>query len=664
MVTADKYLRLLNCNQYLNENIGVYKEAFVKYYGEELRQYIDEQFEKALFIGYISPDDIKTIIIDAEKKKSDEIYEYIISHNNTALAKEDLFKNHSLEFQNIIPLNRYKQFYEQYLLGSEGRRQAFIDEGYDFLIQHVEGLSKDEYIKMTETKELPELYSKIPFWVRNKVEYYRNISNSDEKYRKSFEESKDILYKINPNITIENFYEYINTKEIENLNIMLEKYMQGIDEYDKFMANFSSFKNKVELNEREFIEIGRKYYKKMIEANIDLIAKDKKNGLEEYLKGNEKEYNLDSYIYLLFGYTVYGTSIMEAFTSKAEQILNDDSVEKWKKESIINDRIKYFNENGIDLGNDYSQYLNNMEAKNIWPDAERIDKFITDREKIINACDIEFYESREDFKKIREEINNKDLLDKNDNFDGSLYSSHGTSFVSPNIVKGKNGYELSNLVIIKFNLSDYEIIDHYICHELNHLYECFLEDASAEKYTITSGWDILFGVIGKDNDDELNKMLESKEKRSYELFNEIINEEIAKEISEIMQQEDMNVFCDSKNAKYKNTTEYEHSLFIVEDFYKEYKDSIIESRKEDNIQIIWDEVGKENFDELNQLFHVYYESFQGFKIYSLLQSLANQEDNSDTRKYYEIVDKKNEIMHKMRNHKENSNNISQGFGKA
>ena len=115
-----------------------------------------------------------------------------------------------------------------------------------------------------------------------------------------------------------------------------------------------------------------------------------------------------------------------------------------------------------------------------------------------------------------------------------------------------------------------------------------------------------------------------------------------------MHENNMYVFDNPQNSKTTHTTSYEHSLFLVKDFFNEFKDKIIESRRNGNIEAIFQEVGKENFDELNSLFEIYFENFSGFKIYNLISSLRNKEDNEMTRIYYDLVDRKNKIMDKMR----------------
>jgi len=146
---------------------------------------------------------------------------------------------------------------------------------------------------------------------------------------------------------------------------------------------------------------------------------------------------------------------------------------------------------------------------------------------------------------------------------------------------------------------------------------------------------------------------QEEEKRPYELFNEIINELIAQDISEIMHKKNIFIFDNPKLSKYNNSTSYEHSLFLVKEFFNEFKDKIIASRRNGQIHIILDEVGKENFDELNSLFEIYFENFSGFKIYNLLSDLKDNKDTEQTRIYNDLVARKDKIMEKMRTHQAN-----------
>ena len=94
-----------------------------------------------------------------------------------------------------------------------------------------------------------------------------------------------------------------------------------------------------------------------------------------------------------------------------------------------------------------------------------------------------------------------------------------------------------------------------------------------------------------------------------------------------------------------------HSFFLVRDFYSKYKEKIIESRRHGNIEAIWNEVGKENFYALNDLFETFNNYFSGMKIYSLYDDLNNNKDTELTRTYNYLVKQRDEILLKMDNYK-------------
>ena len=62
----DRLLKFLDFNQYFRDHIDVFKEYFIrfysKFYGEGIREEIEEKFSKCLFIGHQEPARIKTIL--------------------------------------------------------------------------------------------------------------------------------------------------------------------------------------------------------------------------------------------------------------------------------------------------------------------------------------------------------------------------------------------------------------------------------------------------------------------------------------------------------------------------------------------------------------------------------------------------------------------------
>ena len=88
-----------------------------------------------------------------------------------------------------------------------------------------------------------------------------------------------------------------------------------------------------------------------------------------------------------------------------------------------------------------------------------------------------------------------------------------------------------------------------------------------------------------------------------------------------MHEKVIHILDSSRNSKVKGNTSYEASFFIIKDFYKEFRDEIIKSRCNGNIKEILDVVGEKNFNDLNDLFDIYFENLSGLKKMQLLDDI-------------------------------------------
>ena len=415
----------------------------------------------------------------------------------------------------------------------------------------------------------------------------------------------------------------------------------------------------MQVNEDLEMSLREKYYKEFLKENIDLIKEEDRQGVIEYLNDSKKSYLMNYSVRSLLGSSIQSESILESFCEEQEDILNNEETSTFIKNNIIENRIKYFNDIGINLGNNYNLYLENEDVKSNWPTKERLEKFRATKNKLINNFMKEYYLNTVSHKRLRQVVDSKNLLNKDDGLDQTMYnSSLGKTCVATNLKEIDGKLEAAPLVMISFGGFD-GALDHDIIHELNHLYELSLESVINNKVVYLCGWDICEDdIVGEVND--YIDITKEEPKRSYELFNEIINEVIAQEIEEKMHEKGINILDSSRNSKVKGNTSYEVSFFIIKDFYKEFRDEIIKSRSNGNIKEILDVVGEKNFNDLNDLFDIYFENLSGLKKMQLFDDIKNNRTTNLTIKYYEIVDKSKEIMERMREEskKKKGENIS------
>ena len=638
--------KFLFCTEYFRNNLDKYKDAFIKFYGEAERERIEEVFNHAIFIAYRTPSSTDTLLRELEKLKTKEIIDNNLPKDST-FTSEDLIGNYAFDFSDLIPICKYSEFYELYKLSSEERHEKYLKDSYESLKRALPELKYEEYLEMYNSGKVSEKYSVIRSWVKANIEHCINPETEKKQYERAFDNAQELITKIDKDITIDNFPYYADNPRILELNEFAEKLPEMMDEYQKFENELGDIREEVESEKEEERKLEAKYYIQLISENLDLVPANYLEKLKSTL-AKKDTLNIDYEVKSIFGYSIDITGSYEMFSKESNEVLNENK-DSWKANTIKSNRISYFKAHGIDLGDDYEVYARSEAAKSIWPKEERIAKFIQDKESLINKKNNEFYTNIRTHKAIRSEIDSLSLLDKEDTFNAALYTQGGTH-VNPNIRKTESGYELYSLVVINCE-NDNGYVDHDIIHELNHLYELYLINAEDNKYTISCGWDVMESRFNQDSKKEIDTLHKDTEKRPYELFNEIINEMIAQEIVEGMHEDGVYVFDRPEKAKTRYVTGYDKTKILVADFFNKYRDLIFESRKNNNMQVLFDEVGKENFDKLNSLFAIFNENFSEFKYYNLLDSIKKEEDTPQTRLYFDLIRQRDEILRKMEEYK-------------
>ena len=633
----------MNCQQELEEKISIFKESFIKFYGEESKKEIEELFNKTIFIAYQDPDSLRFGIDKLLKDKSESLINRLL--NTTKLTKKDLVDTYTLENYNIQPINIYKELHELYSLGEKGREDSFKEWSFKKLHEMIPELTKEEYEEMYHKKIILDKYQNLAYWKKGNIEYCIDEDNIKKNYQEKYKKVESLLKKYVPNITIDNFEEYFSNNFFQELDSLVEEYKRILQEYHSYKEELKPYQEEIDNNKRLSNEISDKYYKEYLLKNLSFFSPSEQQEIKDYVEGKKQTYQMNNYYQQLLGSSMTSFALIEAFTEEKENALHNPNTKSFEIRDIKRRRIDYFKKNGIDLGDEYEDYKRNEEAIRIWPSKDKVKAWEESKKEMIDKYNHDYYTNTKSFQRIKKKLEGYDFLDYTFPFNEQLFLTSPT-FVSPNIIE-KNGYhELIPIVVISFDDYDSDHKDHNIVHELNHLVELHLNYVSNDEYNYLSGWDDITEKLYVDNNDTY-----TEEKRKYELFNEIINERIAQDISKEMQEENIYAFDEPSNSTYENTTSYEYSNFLIDDFYEEFKEDILNSRRNGKIEIIYNAVGKENFEELNNLFEIYFEHFNGFKVYSLAYDLQAKKDTPSTRIYYDLVDKRDKILDKMRLHK-------------
>lgn len=444
-----------------------------------------------------------------------------------------------------------------------------------------------------------------------------------------------ILRKITGNESLEP-----NTKDfyqaLDKVNKLKDSYERILKEYNDYKAQYQEYSNYIDSCKKLEDIILNKYNRLFL------------NEIKEYLSEHDKElikeeklniYKLDCYRLLINGIYSFPT-LIDSFSLECDEQLKDENNPSYIKDSIISDRINYFKGIGIDLGDNYDDYINNPKVQEKYPSKKMVDKIMKLRKILSQKQKEEYIESTTKYQEQLKEIESLNLLDKNHSYNPREILNRVTC-INPNIRKDETSYSLYSLLLFSASHAiENEYFDVRLIHELNHLVELSKFTLSEDRYEVLCGFDMVNSSFSNNEEDD-------QEKREYELFNEIINELIAQEITTMMHSNGIYLLSDKEKAKIKYGTSYEKNKVIVSEFYETYKEEIIESRLTGDMEVLYNKVGKENIIKLNELVNQFSNSFPEFTFYRLNIELQEKQDTENTRKFYELIEKRNIILDTM-----------------
>ncbi len=639
----DLYDKKLNCTETLRDKWPVLIDTFVDFYGEDRRKEIEEKFSKALPIAYLSIKDKKSYLSKIDAEISSNMFNAMLKNEVSNFTYKDLLGTCTLKNPKHSIIDRFDTFYNLHCLGAEGRKTLYKKEGLENIQIYIPAFTASEYDEMVETRELPSKYEKANTVLRNYLLDCSDISKADDTYKRAFKLISSFISKIDPNITLDNFDSYVQNNEIKTLIKYTQIFPALLTEYNEIMKKYKTIQEEVDLAAVNEEKYQTEYYYKLIESNRDLL-KEEDLKLFDSVKGELKTHKLNKNITSVFGSGLDSSAGILSFSEENNEKLADSDASSWVKESITNERISYFKARGIDLGDKYEDYVNSPEAKTVWPSNERISNFQSMKDRLKSESNDAFYSSLPSYIETKKEVDALNLLGPTSGYETRIFKDAiGPTYVCPNIVKKDNGYELFSTVVINSGLNVEDgVVDHHIIHEFNHLFELHLNKVDDSACDILCGWDDLHLKMQRCENDE-----NEENTRSHELFNEVINEIITQEIYTKMLEKDRHVFDTKEYAKARRLTSYDNYIFLVKDFYKEFKDDIIASRSDGRIDIIFDKVGKENFEDLNQLIKACGQNFSGFKYLHLINDLRNKKETENTKKFNDLIQKRDAILEKM-----------------
>ena len=641
---VEQYMKLLSAEEVLQNNISKLIDIFCLYYGEDSRSFIEEKFSDFLFIPYQTPDNLNALLNQIDKEKSQELFLDVLQ-DQSILSKDDLFRSYTFRNASTFPIAVYQTFYEAYQMGEDMRYVSFLERGYQLFHRYFPSISYEAFYDMIcDGKLSMEVESRCSDFLKEKFLYYFDKSHCEKEYLKLYTQAEPLMKKVDSSVNIHNFEEKLQNHDFDILVNSVERFASALKNFHDFDKELAQYRQYLEDAEEIQKDLSDKFMREFCAQFRDMVPSSCQAKFQDFIDGKCNFFSLPSSMHMVFVSFPHSTSIsvLASFSKKSEALLKENA----NRTDIKYDRIRYFKMFGFDFGNNYEEYVNHPEIQKIWPSYDFVDQFIETREKYLHAYLKEYFCKLPKNQEIHKKIDALALLDKDDGFSERLYK-RGGGCCATNLINTTHGIEAFSLLFLEIK-SSFQNLDHPLIHELNHLLETSLLFIQNGEYKMISGWDYVGGKIGVNSDDE--DFISASNKRDYELLNEAINELISQEICFLMEKNDLFVFSSKNSFSYQRETSYDNLFFLVQDFFQEFKEEILKSRRNANIDIIFQAVGKENFEQLALLCTSFYKRFPGSKINSLLSSLSNGIMDEDTQFYLECIEKRDTILQSMREH--------------
>ena len=159
----------------------------------------------------------------------------------------------------------------------------------------------------------------------------------------------------------------------------------------------------------------------------------------------------------------FAESLIDSFDEKSEKKLNGNLGDLIKEI-----RISYFKAMGIDLGDNYEDYLKDERVKQIMPSKDFIEKVRGDREAIKKKYTTDLYKLYPAYQ-IALEKKEKRNIDFDVDLANDIFAA-GNTAVCTNIRRSSDGIEMAPVIFINMN-RDSKGLDMNIFHESNHIIE-------------------------------------------------------------------------------------------------------------------------------------------------------------------------------------------------
>ena len=578
----------------INSHIPHIVEAYIEVFGEEYKDIIKEKVKRIYYVIYNNKEGVNRYAYFLEQSKRIELYKTFFKDIGVDISKYE------------------KQNY------ANGMDKEFLE----LVETYRNGLNAfDTDIDMTQI-DLDEPHDvKIEYKLDNQIDFLNYLKSPDTE-----------------EITVDNYIKYYQSEEYKNIkekiDVYLEKYKQINEEYQECLAETARYRKYVEAEEQreEKIEKAKQY--ELYQEIREYLPKEVLKILDaKYVADTKKSEEI-------FNGGLYSKSYIEYFSEQCEEKLNDPNVPEEEKERILYFRMRYFKKLGLNVEIDallkvdyykYKECIEKEEIKKLIPTTEVVDKIQKSREQKYEECRKKYICTKVEYIQAAANYGNKEYLYKQ-----IEKPTVGTTM-------GKNAFGLDTPILF-FTVRQTEegSLDFVLLHELCHIIE----------YSSMFGENAVYCGFDNITDNEANPY--NSNKRKYERLNETITDVFAMEARKVLQDKGIYMLEDKEHTRWNVENQNTHSILklIVKPLLSRYRKQVVSARMWGDRKYLFDEIGEENFEELNDVINkMDYLISQG-----LIQKINDeQRDDKLIKEYNEQVSRIEKIYTNMEKHYSENN---------
>ena len=562
-------------------------DAYTEVFGEEYRCIIQEKLKNIYYITYNNARGINGYAYFLEKSKRCEL--------NIKFLKEI-----------GVDISKYKK--QDFING--------IDDELNKIIKiYIDGIKAfDTDIDMTKIDFNNKQPGALGWRLMTQLDFLNTLKNTRTE-----------------EITQDNYIKFYKSEEYKQLKVKIdeyiEKYKQVEAEYRKFLKQTEKYRKYAEDEENRKEKIERA-------KSFELFQEIRESLPKEVLQILNKVYIADTdKMKVIFENGIDVKSYIEYFSKEDEEKLNNPNIVEPEKKRICYYRMKYFRKLGFDVENiskydynRYKQYVEKEEIKKVIPSIEEVENIQKCRENKYEECRRKYIYTKPEYKQAAANFGRKEFVYKE---------------IEKNTVGATLGMNVFGVCkpILFFTVRKNEegMLDFILLHEFCHMIEY-----TSKGSEICCGFEIVGG-------DKIESNPYDNKKRKYERMNETITDMFAMEAREILQSKGIYMLEDKEHTRGivddKNTSSI--TKIILKPLLSRYRKQVIDARIWGDFQGLYDAIGEENFEELNDVVNnVDYLISQG-----LIQKIStNQQDDKLVLKFKSQISRIDDIYNNMETH--------------